>query len=351
MLWGRSVGVSLAGFVIFSLAGLVISVFSSGLLGFWLGLEISFFGSLPLLVGSSVVENQCCTKYYVIQVLGSVGFFFSVLILVWASFSEKSFDWVMGVFFCFILWKLGLFPFFWWVKSVVEGLGWLGLFWVLVVQKMGLYWLISGGGLSGILFFLCCGSFGATSLLGGLLGLGQVKFRSILAYSSLVHSGWMGFISLVSCPFLMAYFMVYGMLMYGLLSSAKKSFGKGSSSDDVCMLGLSRKSFDKHMWGELAMWLLSIGGFPPLLGFVLKVCAIFLLSEVAMVWVSMLALSSSVSVYYYLWFASSVLVRFGGGSSAYSMGTFVWFGGGQVFWVLNSLGVLMGTALFLELVN
>ena len=46
-------------------------VVRSGLLGIWLGLELRFFGFLPILNDKTVGENEAACKYFVVQAVGS----------------------------------------------------------------------------------------------------------------------------------------------------------------------------------------------------------------------------------------------------------------------------------------
>lgn len=57
-----------------------------------------------------------------------------------------------------------------------------------------------------------------TSVVGAVGGLAQVQFRPLLAYSSLGQTGWIGLLSLVQPELFLLYFLLYGLILVGLLT-------------------------------------------------------------------------------------------------------------------------------------
>lgn len=51
-----------------------------------------------------------------------------------------------------------------------------------------------------------------TSLVGSLGGLGQIKIRAIIGYSSLVQRGWIGLLCLCKGLNLVIYRLIYGVI-------------------------------------------------------------------------------------------------------------------------------------------
>lgn len=97
----------------------------------------------------------------------------------------------MGIIFIIagVIVKGGLFPFHFWFPRVMGRSSWFNCFILRTWQKFGLFYVISGVGLGGMLLevFIIRATF--TRVVGAIGGIGQVYFRVILAYSSLVHSG------------------------------------------------------------------------------------------------------------------------------------------------------------------
>ena len=84
-------------------------------------------------------------------------------------------------------------------------------------QKVGPFWILSGIRVRAV----CCYVFiliaVTTSIIGAVGGLAQTQFRSLLAYSSLGQSGWMGLITLISLELFRYYIILYSLLLRGLL--------------------------------------------------------------------------------------------------------------------------------------
>ena len=53
-----------------------------------------------------------------------------------------------------------------------------------------------------------------TRVIGGVGGVGQVYFRSIIAYSSLVHSGWIVVIRFIRDIALFFYYLIYMVIVF-----------------------------------------------------------------------------------------------------------------------------------------
>lgn len=100
-------------FLLVSLFGTFFVFIRGGLLGMWIRLELALFGFLPILNGKTVGENECASKYFVVQGVGS-GLILLGLILIGGYSSVLGFDASvrlsdMVVLLGFMM-KLGVFP-------------------------------------------------------------------------------------------------------------------------------------------------------------------------------------------------------------------------------------------------
>nr|YP_010472548.1 NADH dehydrogenase subunit 2 [Mitrella albuginosa]UVG40733.1 NADH dehydrogenase subunit 2 [Mitrella albuginosa] len=285
--------------------GTLLSVSSMHWLMMWAGLEINLIGFLPLLVyQKSVSESQSAVKYFIVQALGSSFLIFGSLM----SFSS-SFGWdtyISGynyssigflVLICGLFIKLGLFPFHYWLPSVMAGLPWIScmllatwqkfapLFLLLCLTEMNHFYMVS--------LFICVVSIGS-SLVGGVGGMNQTQTRALLAYSSIGHLGWMSFAIIHSEWTMKVYLAVYVLISISLFTSLWYSdFGNMKN-----IYNLKDFSF---MYLSVMFLLLSLGGLPPLLGFVSKWLVV--LVGTGSVWTPVvfgLILGSLMSLFYYL---------------------------------------------------
>nr|YP_008475602.1 NADH dehydrogenase subunit 2 [Fulvia mutica]BAN79047.1 NADH dehydrogenase subunit 2 [Fulvia mutica] len=260
-----------------SVLGVILTCVSSSVIGVWCGMELSFFGVIPLLVGSSPGEVESAFKYFMVQVVGS-GF----MLVSFISVYVEGFMWLVWFFFMVgMMMKIGVFPFHSWVPSVSGFLSGGGLFLVLGMQKIAPFYFLSGVGLPSCAFSVFL-SFGlVSSLVGALGGLSQVMLRPLLGYSSLAHSGWLVALSLVDWVGFMLYFSVYILLLFlTIMVSSNRGFGYSLS---------------------VACYMLSLGGLPPFLGSFGKLVGMKYLISGSVVVVSVLIACSIISVGYYGW--------------------------------------------------
>ncbi len=152
-----------------------------------------------------------------------------------------------------------------------------------------------------------------TMTLGNLAALRQVSVKRMLAYSSIAHAGYM-LVGLTAGT----QRGVAGVLFY-LLSYAFMNIGafavlvaleRGEKQDIELpqMLGLSRRR--PLLAAAMAVFMLSLAGVPPLVGFVGKLYVFSAAVAAGWVWLAVLAmLNSVISAYYYLRVVANMYMR------------------------------------------
>nr|YP_010393047.1 NADH dehydrogenase subunit 2 [Xylophaga washingtona]UPX88945.1 NADH dehydrogenase subunit 2 [Xylophaga washingtona]UPX88957.1 NADH dehydrogenase subunit 2 [Xylophaga washingtona] len=281
---------SLVFFSFFMVFGLAFVFTSSGLLGVWVGLECGFLGVVSLLAGESAEESEGCMKYFVFQSVGSGVLFFSFVLLGVGANSGVCWGFLL-LGFCL---KLGLFPFHYWVPSVMSTCSWFSCFVISVWQKVAPLWVLGGFGFSGVSLVLVESVVCLTGVIGALGGLGLLHYRCLLGYSSLIHTSWMVLLCLVSAWGCILYLFVYGVVL-GFLIKNLFSFGIHSMLDFNGFWAPSSSGFFL-----VFLDFISLGGVPPFLGSFPKVLTILLCWKVFPFGVAVLILCSMVSLYYYL---------------------------------------------------
>nr|YP_008854380.1 NADH dehydrogenase subunit 2 [Meretrix lyrata]AGR50826.1 NADH dehydrogenase subunit 2 [Meretrix lyrata] len=244
------------------LCGVVVSLVSSGVLGIWVGMEINFLGAICFMSGVYVEESESVMKYFIIQVVGSCFMVLGLLMLVFGEFVVlvESFS-MMGLAI-----KLGIFPFHFWVAGVLSSLSWFACFVVSVVQKVAPLWLLSNFCLSGSVTNVMEVLGVLTCLVGCLGGIGMLNYRALLAYSSLVHLGFLIILCLVEVGLFWSYLFVYGLLNLFLMWSMW-NLGIYGYSDLVKEGGVGY--YTELLW--VSFYFLSLAGIPPFSGIFLKV--------------------------------------------------------------------------------
>nr|QFG38788.1 NADH dehydrogenase subunit 2 [Glaphyrina caudata] len=285
--------------------GTLLSVSSIHWLSIWAGLEINLIGFLPLLVyQKSVAESQSAVKYFVVQALGSSFLIFGSLILFSMSFTwdvcNNMYNFSILGFLMLISGlciKLGLFPFHYWLPSVMSGLPWVSCLLLATWQKLAPLFLILcllELNESYMMSFIFCMISSGSVLVGGLGGLNQTQIRALLAYSSISHLGWMMFAILHSEWAMKMYLMIYILISISLFLSLWYV-------DSGSMKNINNLKNSGPMQLTVMLLLLSLGGLPPLLGFISKWLVITVSTKGPWMFIIfMLILGSLMSLFYYL---------------------------------------------------
>nr|YP_003434442.1 NADH dehydrogenase subunit 2 [Chaetoderma nitidulum]ABM69286.1 NADH dehydrogenase subunit 2 [Chaetoderma nitidulum] len=270
----------------FMILGTFLMLFSPNYVSIWVGLELNFFGFLPLMADMKETQTlEASMKYFLVQAFGSSIFLTGLFLLTYSNFMNTNFNFPHTLMILAISVKLGIAPFYFWLPSVMSGLSWKNCILLNTFQKFGPMLLFTHlfSWNSFILMMII-----TTSLIGGMMGMSQTQVRSILAYSSLVHMSWILSLGFYSLCYMLLYMFIYFILSsLVFMHSAKKNSIRISSTTPKKL--------------SLLASLLSLGGMPPFTGFSMKLLGLqILISEASIMLTSMLVLSSLLSLYFYL---------------------------------------------------
>nr|UAA82788.1 NADH dehydrogenase subunit 2 [Tarebia granifera] len=293
-------------FFLMMVFGTIFSISSSHWFGIWAGLEINLIGFLPILVyQKSALESESAVKYFIIQALGSSFLIFGSLFsyslsFSWEFLSQNFMSFLFGTFFLVfgLFLKIGLFPFHFWLPSVMAGLSWLSCLLLTTWQKIApilLVMCVLGTNSIYMVFLIVCLLSAGSSLIGGVGGMNQTQIRALLAYSSVGHLGWIMYAGCYSESGMKIYFSIYIIIsvcifldLWVLDSGNLKNLGSVGKAD-------AKSGF------SFMLMLLSLGGLPPLLGFISKWTVIMVsMSVSAWSFLFVLILGSLLSLFYYL---------------------------------------------------
>nr|QIZ12539.1 NADH dehydrogenase subunit 2 [Tonicina zschaui] len=293
-------------FIFILFFGSVFSLCSAHWFGVWIGLEINLIGFIPIMVQETKSEEvESSVKYFLIQSVGSSLLLLGILLTFFSygSWSLNSFGGYLcsNLMLVSLMLKLGMSPFHFWLPSVVGGLSWLCNIILLTWQKVGpLFSMFFFFSISKefLLLLIILSSF-----FGGVGGVNQTSLRGLLAYSSILHLGWV-----VSCLFLslevcFLYFVVYSFLL--IMVCLLFIFMEIKNNKQFSSVFLWKKEFRVYF----CLSVLSMGGMPPMLGFFMKWFVLMKLSLSSLFFISLfLILGSMVSLYYYLILSFSVIL-------------------------------------------
>nr|YP_009378639.1 NADH dehydrogenase subunit 2 [Pseudunio marocanus]ARH56123.1 NADH dehydrogenase subunit 2 [Pseudunio marocanus] len=271
-------------FVFLMTTSTVMVLSSSNWLTTWMGLEINMLGFIPLMYHKTTPnESETTVKYLVPQSLGSSMFIMGAL----TSYHSNNMEALMPIAMCL---KLGAAPLHFWFPAVMAGLSLAPAFILLTWQKIAPIFAISS--MNPSLTSKILPIAGISALWGGIGGLNQTDIRLLLSYSSIAHTGWMLAGTAAPEPVLILYLMTYVMtntsLFIALLQNSPKTHKQ--------LLPISQKPYESFL---LAISILSLGGLPPLTGFVMKLL-VLMFTEAKIVTLVPLISGAIMSLYYYL---------------------------------------------------
>nr|UMB50542.1 NADH dehydrogenase subunit 2 [Synodontis cf. brichardi FDBS-2022] len=279
--------------------GTTLTFMSSHWLLAWMGLEINTLAILPLMAQHHHPRAvEATTKYFLAQATAAATILFASTINAWATgewnINCLSHPIATTLIMMALALKVGLAPMHFWMPPVMQGLdlptGLIMATW----QKLAPFALIiqitttTHPQLLTLLGLL-------SILIGGWGGLSQTQLRKILAYSSIAHLGWMIIITQFK-PQL----TILALITYIIMTSATFLAFKLMSATKINTLAMSWSKTPTTA-AITALTLLSLGGLPPLTGFMPKWLILQELTTQGLPLVATIAaLSALLSLYFYL---------------------------------------------------
>nr|AFN88988.1 NADH dehydrogenase subunit 2 [Pachydactylus amoenus] len=264
----------------------------------WLGLELNTLTILPIMMKPHHPSaTEATTKYFLIQTMASTLILFASTMNAWQTgnwtIMTSSSTTTNIIILSAILLKMGVTPAHIWYPDIIQGSNMLTALTISTWQKLApltlLYFLTNHTSPTALL---------ATGLLsvnmGGWGGLNQTQTRKILAFSSIAHMGW-----LLIALTLNLHLTTLTMLTYLLMTTIM--FMTLAASNVKTLQDFS------HAWTHsptlltiTTLTLLSLGGLPPLTGFMPKLLILKELTTTKLIpSATMLALMSLPSLYFY----------------------------------------------------
>nr|ANE12786.1 NADH dehydrogenase subunit 2 [Canis lupus familiaris]ANE16991.1 NADH dehydrogenase subunit 2 [Canis lupus familiaris]ANE17004.1 NADH dehydrogenase subunit 2 [Canis lupus familiaris]ANE17017.1 NADH dehydrogenase subunit 2 [Canis lupus familiaris]ANE17537.1 NADH dehydrogenase subunit 2 [Canis lupus familiaris] len=281
------------------MTGTMIVMLSSHWLLIWIGFEMNMLAIIPILMKKyNPRAMEASTKYFLTQATASMLLMMGVTINLLYSgqwvISKISNPIASIMMTTALTMKLGLSPFHFWVPEVTQGITLMSGMILLTWQKiapMSILYQISPSINTNLLMLMALTSV----LVGGWGGLNQTQLRKIMAYSSIAHMGWMAAIITYNPTM-----MVLNLTLYILMTLS--TFMLFMLNSSTTTLSLS------HMWNKfplitsmILILMLSLGGLPPLSGFIPKWMIIQELTKNNMIIIpTLMAITALLNLYFYL---------------------------------------------------
>nr|AGC96575.1 NADH dehydrogenase subunit II [Miniopterus schreibersii pallidus]AGC96576.1 NADH dehydrogenase subunit II [Miniopterus schreibersii pallidus] len=248
--------------------GTMMVMTSSHWLMTWIGFEMNMLAIIPILMKHhNPRSTEAATKYFLTQASASMLLMLAVIINLlhsgqWTAMSLHNPLSSMIITLAMAM-KLGLSPFHFWVPEVTQGIplssGLILLTWQKLAPLSVLYMIAPCINHHMILTMSL-----ASILIGGWGGLNQTQLRKIMAYSSIAHMGWMTAV-LTYNPTM----TLLNLFIYILMTSTTFMLFIMNSSTTTLMLSRTWNKMPLITLSTLII-MLSLGGLPPLTGFLPK---------------------------------------------------------------------------------
>jgi NADH-quinone oxidoreductase subunit N len=314
---------------LFAVLGMMIMASASHFLTLYLGLELLSLCLYAMVAfqRDSSVATEAAMKYFVLGALGSAMLLYGMSIIygltgsldiatvrgaVAGQAAPDNVILVLGLVFILVslAFKVGAVPFHMWVPDVYHGAPTSSTLFVSTAPKLAGFAIIMRllvGGLEDLHFMwrdMLIVLSVLSMLLGNLVAIAQTNFKRMLAYSAISHMGFMLLGVLAGSEngysaglFYALIYTFMGLGGFGIVVLLSRAGYEAEELEDL--KGLNKT----HPWVAflILVFMFSMAGVPPTLGFFAKLSVIQAVVEVGLTWLAVLAvLFAVVGAFYYL---------------------------------------------------
>nr|YP_010043927.1 NADH dehydrogenase subunit 2 [Sinomicrurus macclellandi]QPF22083.1 NADH dehydrogenase subunit 2 [Sinomicrurus macclellandi] len=265
----------------------------------WVCLEINTLSMIPIISKSHHPRaTEATTKYYLTQTMAS-----STLLFTTTTNAMNTSNWethlttdpmTTTIITMTLMMKMAAAPFHFWLPEVTQGTTNLTSLVILTWQKIApLMVMLTTHNKMNQMLLLSSAILSIT--VGGLGSLNQTQLRKLMAFSSIAHTGWIIAMMPTAPKISTLTFMVYTMTTIPIFLSMNHTMT--TTIKDMGTLWTT----SPHLMLIMALTTLSLGGLPPLTGFMPKWLILNKMTSTSMiVEATMMAVASMLSLYVYM---------------------------------------------------
>nr|AAM20776.1 NADH dehydrogenase subunit 2 [Thysochromis ansorgii] len=278
--------------------GTTITLTSTHWLLAWMGLEMSTLAIIPLMTQHHHPRAvEATTKYFLTQAAAAATLLFASVTNAWLTgqweIQQMTHPLPTAIITLALALKIGLAPLHAWLPEVLQGLDLTTGLILSTWQKLAPFALLLQIQPSNSTLLIILGLL--STLIGGWGGLNQTQLRKILAYSSIAHLGWMILVLQFSPAMTLLTLLTYITMTFSTFLVFKLN-----KATNINTLATSW-SKAPALTALTPLILLSLGGLPPLTGFMPKWLILQELTKQDMAPAATLAaLTALLSLYFYL---------------------------------------------------
>nr|YP_009364259.1 NADH dehydrogenase subunit 2 [Diodon hystrix]ARF02902.1 NADH dehydrogenase subunit 2 [Diodon hystrix] len=278
--------------------GTMITFSSSHWLLAWMGLEVNTLAIIPLMAQQHHPRAiEATTKYFLTQATATAMLLFASITNAWLTgqweIQQMSHPIPITMTTLALALKIGLAPMHLWLPEVLQGLSLTTGLILSTWQKLAPFALLLQIQPTNSPLLIALGI--ASTMVGGWGGLNQTQLRKILAYSSIAHLGWMILILQFSPSLTLLTLITYFLMTFTTFLVFKLN--------ETTTINSLATAWTKTpiLAAVTPLILLSLGGLPPLTGFMPKWLILDELAKQGLAPAATLAaLTALLSLYFYL---------------------------------------------------
>ncbi|YP_009370122.1 NADH dehydrogenase subunit 2 (mitochondrion) [Macrosteles quadrilineatus] len=276
--------------------GVIMTASSNNWISMWMGIEMSMVSFIPMITNyNNQMSSESMMKYFIIQSIASTMFLFStisMLIGVNMEIMENLVKLSMII-------KLGLAPFHNWVLMIIESMSYFPMFIMLTIMKIQPMIIMFQLNFNKMMTLVILMSM----IISSFSALNQSSIRKTLGWSSIYNMSIM-MTSTNKLMMSMTYLMIYSLIMMILLKTVMK----------MKINYLNQMMFNEFsMLIKINMWInmLSMSGFPPTMGFFIKLIMIQnMINENQNMMIMVMVLTSMLVMMFYTRMAFNSMMMF-----------------------------------------
>nr|YP_003162785.1 NADH dehydrogenase subunit 2 [Ramulus hainanense]ACH78281.1 NADH dehydrogenase subunit 2 [Ramulus hainanense] len=260
----------------------------------WMGMEINIMSFMPMIISQKNINSkEASLTYFITQTIASMIMMMAIVMMMIDAKNinfnpSKTGEYMMMTA---LMMKSGISPFHFWMPKMMEGMNWWSCMILMTWQKITPMIMMST--------LMKMNTITITAMIlsiivGAIGGLNQTSLRKLMAYSSISNNGWMMMAIMISENMWMIYFMFYSLMImtFTMTMNQYKIYHMNQ------LVSMNENMIMKFI---MSMNMLSIGGLPPMAGFLPKWMVIqYSSSMLQLMMVSTMTLLTLITVYYYL---------------------------------------------------
>nr|UPL66063.1 NADH dehydrogenase subunit 2 [Oxycarenus lugubris] len=278
----------------------LITMSSESWIGMWMGMEINLMVFIPLISKSKNKNaSQGTMIYFLTQSIGSVIFLFSVLMNPLIIMTPYISTYMNCILMISLMIKLGVAPFHSWLPEIMCNLKWYECFLLMTWQKIPPMVIMMNLNFNKIIYSFIL----LSAAIGAIGGINNTSLRKIMAYSSINHMSWMMILMIMKSQWYMY------LIIYSILIGMQCYMFNNYNAYFLNQLSSSMSSMTEKL--SLIILMMSVGGLPPLLGFLPKWMVIYSFVDTGsyfmMTWMIMFSL---LTLFYYLQLITPMMLNY-----------------------------------------